>query len=1041
MLIPEVHESKLLAAIEELGRGDLVYDNLGKGPVLTFVRSAKPDKKLPSLPDVPAPYDIVSAPWPYKFKVTTREGRTYDVTVLKADEKGCEIEYKPIEPPVRKVFIPDADTKDIGVVLDLATGQMLNAGRSDQFGQFKQLGKGDLAFDRVLICLRGAESIQLRATRTSPLTLMEQRDDIRAYEIPDIPCQLRITIAEGRKFDVTVLSAENNGIHIEYKETYASTATQPGNDPARLTPAAVARGREETVPSGIIYRGTVTDAAGQPIGNVQARCDLNDYYLPTGYKRAVAETKTDKSGNFELGPLPKAEDRRQSPTFFFEHPDYALGWFTPSWKRDIDPQDIRITLVQPRVVGGVIKDSNGKPVRNAVVKASIQYFVGGQYGYLSLTERNGLAVTSDDNGAFLFRKIPEGARLHLSVYHKQYVTYRTQDNYRSDRHPIKSGTEDVQITLEPGGMIAGQLVLKGKPYKQGDIAIAARNELMKGSLAVTDEQGRFVLSGLPSGRYVIWAKYPSLADTGLVCMPKTDVDVRAGVSPTPAKLMLSQEQIVSGQIRNEKTNEPVADIRIGAILPAHRFVTADAAVTDSEGRYRLRLPPGNYELRVSGLRYKEYQNFTRSIHVSTDSPGGSLDMTITPLPMVQGRLTDKQGHPVQGTVNISFKKTATTEDGTFSFPEAILARRGESVGWAYDQDRKRGQLFICTKEKQWEIVVEPCASITGRLVDENGKALPEATAGIRVSLPSGRAISFGSPPWKVQRQPNGRFTASQIPLGLPIYLMAEKPGFQTKVDLADLRTGQVTDLGNIIVQPVGDFHAETKWNGTITGRILDENNKPVVGARVYATFPGMRPEEETTDTKGRYQLTGLPTNRTIRVGVSYQGYGHSSFKGLAGSGDYDHHITPLGYKWYGKQAPALQVEKWLNSEPLTLDQLRGKVVLLQLAVHIEHYQGHAVLRMFEKYKDRGLVVIAVHRPNEPRRSWVRNVTEEEISAYLKEHKYTFPVAIDRPEGGGATYRAYEETTPAMYLIDKKGILRCSPVHGNLDEWISRLILE
>ncbi|MCK4850150.1 MAG: tetratricopeptide repeat protein, partial [Phycisphaerae bacterium] len=94
--IPEVHESKLLAAIEELDRGDLVYDQVRKDPILIFVRSAKPDKKLPLLDDFPAPYDIVSSPWPYTFRLTTKEGQTYEVTVLKAGEKGCEVKYKSV---------------------------------------------------------------------------------------------------------------------------------------------------------------------------------------------------------------------------------------------------------------------------------------------------------------------------------------------------------------------------------------------------------------------------------------------------------------------------------------------------------------------------------------------------------------------------------------------------------------------------------------------------------------------------------------------------------------------------------------------------------------------------------------------------------------------------------------------------------------------------------------------------------------------------------------------------------------------------------
>ncbi len=95
--LPEVdNEDEVPAAIDRLGRGDLVYDECGMGAMLAFVRGARSDRELPVLeytPDAPITYDILSPPWPYTFAVTTREGESYKVRVLKADKKGCELEY------------------------------------------------------------------------------------------------------------------------------------------------------------------------------------------------------------------------------------------------------------------------------------------------------------------------------------------------------------------------------------------------------------------------------------------------------------------------------------------------------------------------------------------------------------------------------------------------------------------------------------------------------------------------------------------------------------------------------------------------------------------------------------------------------------------------------------------------------------------------------------------------------------------------------------------------------------------------------------
>ncbi|MCC3263634.1 redoxin domain-containing protein, partial [Paenibacillus polymyxa] len=62
------------------------------------------------------------------------------------------------------------------------------------------------------------------------------------------------------------------------------------------------------------------------------------------------------------------------------------------------------------------------------------------------------------------------------------------------------------------------------------------------------------------------------------------------------------------------------------------------------------------------------------------------------------------------------------------------------------------------------------------------------------------------------------------------------------------------------------------------------------------------------------------------------------------------------------------IEKWLNSEPLTMESLRGKVVLVDFwtytcinCIRTLPY----VTSWHQKYKDQGLVVVGVHTPEFP----------------------------------------------------------------------------
>jgi thiol-disulfide isomerase/thioredoxin len=110
------------------------------------------------------------------------------------------------------------------------------------------------------------------------------------------------------------------------------------------------------------------------------------------------------------------------------------------------------------------------------------------------------------------------------------------------------------------------------------------------------------------------------------------------------------------------------------------------------------------------------------------------------------------------------------------------------------------------------------------------------------------------------------------------------------------------------------------------------------------------------------------------------------------------------------------IEKWLNSEPLTMQQLRGKVVLVDFwtytCINCINTLPH-VKSWHQKYKDQGLVVVGVHTPEYP---FERNT--DNVKTAIKRFDLRFPVAQDNRY---ATWGAYNnQFWPAFYLIDKKG---------------------
>jgi thiol-disulfide isomerase/thioredoxin len=118
-----------------------------------------------------------------------------------------------------------------------------------------------------------------------------------------------------------------------------------------------------------------------------------------------------------------------------------------------------------------------------------------------------------------------------------------------------------------------------------------------------------------------------------------------------------------------------------------------------------------------------------------------------------------------------------------------------------------------------------------------------------------------------------------------------------------------------------------------------------------------------------------------------------------------------------KPAPAFKgIDNWLNSPPLTLEGLRGKVVLVDFwtydFINCIRTLPH-ITKWHQNYKDKGLVVVGVHTPEY---AFERNT--DNVRAAMQRFGITYPVAQDNRY---ATWDAYSNRYwPAVYLIDKQG---------------------
>ena len=119
-------------------------------------------------------------------------------------------------------------------------------------------------------------------------------------------------------------------------------------------------------------------------------------------------------------------------------------------------------------------------------------------------------------------------------------------------------------------------------------------------------------------------------------------------------------------------------------------------------------------------------------------------------------------------------------------------------------------------------------------------------------------------------------------------------------------------------------------------------------------------------------------------------------------------------------APELAgIDAWINTSPLTIASLRGKVVLVEFwtfgCINCQHVQPY-VKAWYDRYAAAGLVVVGVHTPELSFERDLRNVRDAVAKADIR-----FPVAFDPAY---ATWNGYRNSYwPAFFFVDRSGRMR------------------
>ena len=130
----------------------------------------------------------------------------------------------------------------------------------------------------------------------------------------------------------------------------------------------------------------------------------------------------------------------------------------------------------------------------------------------------------------------------------------------------------------------------------------------------------------------------------------------------------------------------------------------------------------------------------------------------------------------------------------------------------------------------------------------------------------------------------------------------------------------------------------------------------------------------------------------------------------------------------GVQAPPFQFDGWINSEPLTLEDLKGKVVLVRWFTDTCPFcasSAPALRQLYEEYADQGFALVGVYHPKAGRND---PLDVARVQRVVEARDFKFPVAIDWDWRNGTLKEWWltgpkRPATSVTFILDKSGVIQ------------------
>jgi len=502
------------------------------------------------------------------------------------------------------------------------------------------------------------------------------------------------------------------------------------------------------------------------------------------------------------------------------------------------------------------------------------------------------SAVTDANGVCTIPGLIQGGQANFSIDDDRFANLSFRDRVVLADAP-KTQADPIQLFL--AATISGTVTNSSTGAPAAGIIVDAQSNETNPTSATTASDGTYTLKQLEPGQYIV-ALHPNRdPQKSWTAKAVQNIGVAAGATKSGIDLTLIPGVMLNGSVIAADDGSPVAGVPIGVYGPAHPRdgSYADTTNTDSTGHFEVRVPPGEQTVFImsdtpaEGFGRPSPDNRTVTI---PDGGTASVEFRLPRVLMssIRGKVVDSDGNPVAGATVFAasdqspmFQNNPITAGADGTFQTIPMIRAGRIEIRARFQDMATPRALIVTRSSSSDVVVQlhkgALASISGRVVDAQGQPIKGASIELITQSPR---FSIGSDAGATDDK--GNFKADSLWADSNYSIEASCNGYgQASSSQLHMQPGQTTITRDLTLY---------KRDSSVAGVLLDADNKPVAGQRIFVNGPRTGYNNLTTDNNGKFSCAVVSGDRlTVFYNV---GRGYNREPARAGDQSIVLHTSP-----------------------------------------------------------------------------------------------------------------------------------------------------